>query len=66
MGLQNEQESYYVFPLDGGDIHVLENARDAKDRLDELQDKVKLAEEEMRRSKIRKAAQRSEGDLDMR
>ena len=64
MGLQNEQESYYVFPLDGGDIHVLENARDAKDRLDELQDKVKLAEEEMRRSKIRKAARRIEGEMD--
>lgn len=66
IGLQNEQESYYVFPLDGGDIHVLENARDAKDRLDELQDKVKLAEEEMRRSKIRRAARKSEGDVDMR
>ena len=66
MGLQNEQESYYVFPLDGGDIHVLENARDVKDRLDELHDKVRLAEEETRRSKIRRAAQRSEGEMDMR
>lgn len=56
MGLQNEQESYSVIPLDGGDIHVLENARDAKDRLDELQDKVRQAEEETRRSKIRRAA----------
>jgi len=62
IGLQNEQESYYVFPLDGGDIHVLENARNAKDRLDELQDKVRLAEEEMRRSKIRKAARRKDGE----
>lgn len=66
LGLQNEQESYYVFPLDGGDIHVLENARSVKDRLDELQDKVRLAEEEMRRSKIRKAAQIREDDRDMR
>jgi len=63
LGLQNEQESYYVFPLDGGDIHVLENARAARDRLDELQDKVRLAEEEMRRSKIRKAAKESEADF---
>jgi hypothetical protein len=56
MGLQNEQENYAVLPLDGGDIHVLENARSPKDRLEELQDKVRQAEEEMRRSRIRKAA----------
>lgn len=57
LGLQNEQESYAVFPIDGGDVYVLENARTPKDRLEELQDKVRQAEEEMRRSKIRKSAQ---------
>ena len=54
IGLQNEQEAYSVFPLDGGDIHVLESARSPKDRLDELYDKVKQAIEEARRSKINK------------
>ncbi len=56
IGLQNEQESYAVFPLDGGDIHVLDNSPTPRDRLEELQDKVRQAEEEMRRSKIRRSA----------
>jgi hypothetical protein len=56
IGLQNEQEAYSVLGLDGGDIYVLENARSAKDRLEELQDKVREAEEETRRSKIRRPA----------
>lgn len=56
IGLQNEQESYTVLPLEGGDIYVLENARVPKDRLKELQDKVRQAEEESRRSKIRRTA----------
>lgn len=54
ISLQNEQENYYVFPLDGGDIYVLENARSPKDRLEELRDKVRQAEDESRRSKIRR------------
>ncbi len=56
ISLQNEQENYSVFPLEGGDIYVLENAPSAKDRLHELQDKVREAEEETRSSKIRKSA----------
>lgn len=56
VGLQNKQESYYVFPLDGGDVYVLENARSPKDRLEQFQDKVKQAEEETRRSRIRRPA----------
>ncbi len=56
IGLQNEQERYSVFCLEGGDIYVLEKAREAKDRLSELQDKVREAEEESRMSKIKKSA----------
>jgi hypothetical protein len=63
MTLQNEQENYSVFPLDGGDIYVLENARTPKDRLEELEDKVRQAQEETRRSKIRRG--RSNEDIDM-
>ena len=50
MALQNEQENYSVIPLDGGDIHVFESSQDTKDRQRELQDKVRQAEEEARRS----------------
>lgn len=56
--LQNEQESYSVLPLDGGDVYVLENSQCAKDRLDELQDKVRQAEEESRRYRIKRRAER--------
>ncbi len=56
ISLQNQQESYSVFALEGGDIHGLENARSGKDRMAELQDKVREAEEETRRSKIRRSA----------
>jgi len=58
--LQNEQEAYSVFALDGGDINALERAETARDRRDELYDKVRQAEEETRRSKIRRAAQEDE------
>lgn len=44
IGLQNLQEAYSVFPMEGGDIYVLENARNPKDRLAELQDKVREAQ----------------------
>lgn len=54
--LQNMQESYSVVAIEGGDIHALEGARSPSERLAELQDKVRQAEEETRRSKIRKAA----------
>lgn len=57
IGLQNEQEDYSVLALDGGDIYVLEQARSKRDRLAEFQDKVREAEEETRRSKIRRRAQ---------
>jgi len=63
ISLQNEQESYSVFPLDGGDVYVLENARTPRDRLEELQDKVRQAEEESRRSKIKRAAQKSDEEI---
>jgi hypothetical protein len=56
ISLQNEQEAYSVFPLEGGDIYVLENAQCAKDRLQELQDKVRQAEEEFRTSKLSRGA----------
>lgn len=54
--LQNMQESYSVFAIEGGDIHALEGSRTSLERLTELQDKVRQAEEETRRSKIRRAA----------
>lgn len=56
IGLQNEQERYSIICLEGGDIYVLEKARSAKDRLSELQDKVREAEEETRMSKIKRSA----------
>ena len=56
IGLQNEQEAYAVLPLEGGDIYVLENAPSPRERLEELQDKVREAEEEFRRSKIKRSA----------
>lgn len=60
ISLQNEQEEYSVLALDGGDIFVLENARSGKDRLEELQDKVRGAQEETKRSKIRRIARESQ------
>ena len=54
--LQNMQEAYSVVAIEGGDIHALEGARTAAERLAELQDKVRQAEDETRRSKIRRAA----------
>lgn len=63
MALQNEQENYVVIPLDGGDIYVLENAPAPKDRLDEFQDKVRQAEEESRRGKIKRSIQKSNEDI---
>lgn len=60
IGLQNEQESYAVFPIDGGDVYVLEQAQTPSDRLEELQDKVRQAEEEGRRSKIKKSGSEKE------
>lgn len=56
IGLQNEQENYIVFPLDGGDIFTLENSQTPKDRLRELQDQAKQAEIESKRGKARKSA----------
>jgi hypothetical protein len=64
MGLQNEQESYTVLPLEGGDIYVLENARTPRDRLHELQDKVRQAEEESRRSRIKRSVRELEENMD--
>jgi len=58
MELQNEQENYSVIPLDGGDVYVLENSPSPRDRLEELQDKVRQAEEESRRYKIKRRAER--------
>ncbi len=58
MALQNEQENYSVIPLDGNDIHTLEVATSAKQRLENLQEKVKQAEEETRRAKIKRSAQK--------
>jgi len=57
ISLQNEQECYSVFPLEGGDIYVLENAQSGKDRLHELQDRVRQAEEESKTSRIKKKSQ---------
>jgi len=64
IGLQNEQESYCVVPLEGGDIYVLENARTERDRLNELQDKVRQAEEEARRNRSKRAGREREEMLD--
>lgn len=64
MGLQNEQENYTVLPLEGCDIYVLENAQTSKDRLHELQDKVRQAEEEARRSRIKRTVRDIEGSVD--
>ncbi|NOR45262.1 MAG: hypothetical protein GQ534_06705 [Candidatus Delongbacteria bacterium] len=50
IALQNEQEHYYVFTLDGGDIYVLENSRSPSEQLDELRDKVREAEEQSKRA----------------
>ena len=46
MDLQNLQEDYSVLALTGGDIHTLETAKDRENRLEELQDKVREAQEE--------------------
>lgn len=57
--LQNEQEKYYAMRLEGGDIHALEKAEDSKERLNVLEDKIRQAEDESRRAKIRRNATES-------
>ena len=64
ISLQNEQESYSVICLDGGNIHALEQARTPKDRLEELHDEVKEAEVEARRSRIKKSVREYGGDIE--
>jgi hypothetical protein len=49
VGLQNEQENYAVVPLEGNDISTLERAESDKDRLSELEDKVRQAQDEAKR-----------------
>jgi hypothetical protein len=61
--LQNEQESYSVFCLDGGNIHALEQARSPKERLEELHDEVREAEVEARRSRIKKTSREQDEEM---
>jgi len=49
IGLQNEQENYAVVPLEGNDISTLERAESPRNRLAELEDKVRQAQEEAKR-----------------
>lgn len=44
MELQNKQEKYSVFPIQGTDVFALEQATSAKERMGELQAKVKEAQ----------------------
>lgn len=63
IALQNEQENYSVISLNGGDIHAFESAQTPKDRLEDFQDKVSQAEEESRRSKIKRMTRESGEDI---
>ncbi len=55
IALQNEQEKYYVFHLDGGDIFHMERSQEPEVRLEFLRDKVRLAQDETERAQNHKS-----------